>query len=190
MKFIQSNQEYLRKYQTALQQSKLSPNSTILPLNSIEFEGKAIKGEQLDEHFAMGLAICESIFYSPLAQAMLQLDLGHAHKKGYDAIQHASERYAYLEDKQKQGGVTNLPNFNSQPPTSNFDKPGTPQYRDNLEQKRLAGLKQTRLDTDEALEKSVAQKIGDYNTPTKDEILKVGGRPEAEKFINNFKESP
>jgi hypothetical protein len=44
MKFIQSNQEYLRKYQTALQQSKLSPNSTILPLNSIEFEEKAIKG--------------------------------------------------------------------------------------------------------------------------------------------------
>jgi hypothetical protein len=146
--------------------------------------------EQLDEHFAMGLAICESIPSSPLAQAMLQLDLGHAHKKGYDAIQHASERYAYLEDKQKQGGITNLPSFNSQPPTSNFEKPGTPQYRDNLEQKRLAGLKQTRLDTDEALEKSVAQKIGDYNTPTKDEILKVGGRPEAEKFINNFKESP
>ena len=34
------------------------------------------------------------------------------------------------------------------------------------------------------------KKIGDYNTPTKHEILQVTDRPEAEKFINNFKESP
>lgn len=113
---------------------------------------------------------------SPLAQSILQLELGQAYNKGYSVILQASERYAYLEEKEKQGGVTNLPSFTSQPPKTDFEKPGTKQYRDDLDQKRLVGLKQIPLDKDEALQRSIDQKIGDYNTRDKHEILQVTDR--------------
>jgi hypothetical protein len=81
-----------------------------------------------------------------------------------------------------------LPSYNS-PSGALSVKPGTPEYAKYLEQKRLAGLNQIRLDKTEALEKSRESKIGDCNTSDKHPIRCVVGPPPDDVFKNSFRES-
>jgi hypothetical protein len=80
----------------------------------------------LNRKYKIGMGICENISSSPEAKKMLQDQLAHAHYEGFANVQQASQKYGYLEEKQNQGQVTDLPSFNSQQGATLSPKPGTP----------------------------------------------------------------
>jgi len=135
----------------------------------------------LDRKYMIGMAICENISF-PEAKKMLQDQLGHTHYNGYAHVQQASQRYGYLEEKQNQGQVTDLPSFNSQQGTTLSPKPGTTEYWKYIKQIRVAGLNQSLLDPEETLEMSRIEGIDNFNKLDKHPIRSVTGRPNDELF--------
>lgn len=144
---------------------------------------------ELTANYVMGLGITEHIFQEN-ARIRLQIQLSQIYQDGHETLKAVGWRYAKLLDKQKLGEAENVPSFNSQSGTSSI-KPGTPEYDKYIDQSKVAGLKQTPLDRDEALELSRDKKIGDVNKADKHEIRRVGGdRPKDELFLNTFRQKP
>lgn len=140
----------------------------------------------LDRKYRIGMGIYENIF-SPEAKKMLQDQLGQTYYDGYAYVQQASQRYGYLKEKQNQGQVTDLPSFNSQQGNTLSLKPA--EYWNYIEQSRVAGLNQSFLDPEKALEMTRDKKISDFNKSDKHSIRSVTGRPNDELFENKFKEN-
>lgn len=96
--------------------------------------------KQLNQYYIIGIGICENIS-EPLAKELLQKELAAVHYNGYATAMQAGQRFADLEEKQKQGGeVTGLPSFQSSSATGS-PEPGTPQFVKDLQQKRKMVLK-------------------------------------------------
>lgn len=140
---------------------------------------------EINHIYLIGMAVVENISQGN-AKIRLQTELAQMHHNGYAALYDVGSRHGRLQDQEKLGKATNVPSFNSQSGIS--VKPGTPEYEKYIEQKRVAGLKQTPLDKDEGLQLSRYKKIGDFNKSEKHDIRSVDDRPADQLFKNNFRE--